>query len=147
MIFDHGNIYNNHIAFDFTPENNWIVCLLGVKCYTANGTNHIIGDKPTSGQNKLSSIIINVTKLKITRIFFFNGSIPFWIMIIAIIVSIWRRNKINFLIIMMPFLYILISLLLFSPMGLLRYTLELMWCIPVITAWIIYLISSTRKDN
>jgi hypothetical protein len=144
---DHGNIYNNHIAFDFFPENNWIVCLLGVKYYTANDTNRIIGDKPTSGQNKLSSIMNHIAKSRTMRLIFFNGSIPFWVMILAFITSIWKRNKTNFLIIIMPFLYILLSLFLFSPMGLLRYALELMWCIPVITAWIIYLISSTRKDN
>jgi hypothetical protein len=66
---------------------------------------------------------------------FFNNALPLRTLIICFILS--KRRK-DWIVIFLPAVYIMISLLAFSPISTYRYSLELYWVIPIIIAWTLH---------
>ena len=66
---------------------------------------------------------------------FFNTALSLWTLVITCILSARRRSFARWLIIASPCVYIMASLLLFSPIASFRYALEMYWSLPLLVAW------------
>ena len=65
---------------------------------------------------------------------FFNAALPLWTALVTLIMV---KRKREWLVIMSPFAYIVLSLLAFSSIAEPRYAMELYWAIPVVWSWIL----------
>lgn len=69
------------------------------------------------------------------RLLFFNRALPFYVILGCLAVSIIRRFFGRCLVIVSPALSVLVSLLLFSPVPLMRYAMEMYYLLPFMVVW------------
>jgi hypothetical protein len=95
---------------------------------------HIV-KKNTTAQNWLNRLYGNIVYNNVPIIsdlfslIFFNAAAPFWTIILTFFIT--KRKK-EWLIIMLPFAYIVLSLLAFSAVADPRYSMQLFWAIPIV---------------
>lgn len=80
----------------------------------------------------------------------FNRALPLWTLLVCFIISFRFNSFKDYLIVAAPALSILLGFLLFAPMALFRYSVQIYYCLPSIMLWTIHRIkisNSLAHDN
>jgi hypothetical protein len=115
------------------------VCIpTGTICYNDNSINQRLTSRHSPAlvllQNSYGYIVYGHVPVvsEAYMLIFFNNALPLWVLIISFIMV---RRKRSWFMIGLPLLYIMLSLLAFSPVALFRYAIQLYWSLPVFIAW------------
>lgn len=80
----------------------------------------------------------NVSLVIICNFVLFNRALPFWTLLILLIISLFCKKGWTFIFVSLPVWSVLISLLLFSPVALIRYSMELYYSLPLLFIYSFY---------
>lgn len=143
----------DHISQDFNDYTTWIVdgreepqegVICNVdrsKCYTDPMITSRLILHHTSRQvwlNQIYSVIENAHIPVLTDLFtlvFFDSALPLWSTILSLIIALRRRRCADWLVVWTAPALIVLTLLVFSPIALFRYALQVIWSLPVLWTW------------
>lgn len=153
---EEGTVFTG-ISIDFSQNDNFTLDALS-KTYKNNEleTNKKVSEyiQEFGGQHspqwyKMSSVDIKLSTMPFINYFakyvLFNRALPFYFLIISFFVCLIFKKWKDYLFVSIPQWAIIISLLLFSPVAMMRYSVEIYYSLPILVIYICYCVRQNKE--